>query len=196
MASDITFLDTECLGLALDAPIWEFAAVRRSYNYDSDDPTSYIETSSHCFIEHRRSPWLGQMPDEFKVDYLRRFNNPIYDIPVLSRRDAVKMIDTATSGAHIVGAVPNFDTERIARLMRREHVLSSWHYHLIDVENLAVGWLAAHKKLMPPPWKSDELSRAIGVDPEQFQRHTAMGDVEWVRAQYDAVMGVPKAGRR
>ena len=40
-----------------------------------------------------------------------------------------------------------------------------------------------------PPWSSDGLSSAVGVDPEQFERHTAMGDVRWVMAQWDAVMG-------
>lgn len=28
-AMDLAFLDTECLGLDPEAPIWEFAAVRR-----------------------------------------------------------------------------------------------------------------------------------------------------------------------
>lgn len=40
-----------------------------------------------------------------------------------------------------------------------------------------------------PPWKSDALSRAVGVDPEQFDRHTALGDAYWAKAIYEAVMG-------
>jgi len=100
------------------------------------------------------------------------------------------MINQATAGAHVIGAVPNFDTERLEMLLSRCGVPAGWHYHLGDIENIIVGWLAgtAGKRLMPP-WSSDDLSRAVGVDPERFDRHTALGDVRWVIAQWDAVMG-------
>jgi hypothetical protein len=101
---------------------------------------------------------------------------------------AAEMIDEATAGAHVVGAVPSFDTERLAKLMRRAGITPSWHYHLIDVENLAVGWLAARGETPSLPWRSDVLSKAVGVDPGNYARHTAMGDVQWVRDQYDAMM--------
>jgi hypothetical protein len=74
-----------------------------------------------------------------------------------------------------------------------------WHYHLIDVEALAAGWLAAGidpddppaptQDSCQPPWNSNELSLAVGVDPEQYDRHTALGDARWARDIYDAVMG-------
>jgi hypothetical protein len=102
------------------------------------------------------------------------------------------MVYTATKDAHIIGAVPSFDTIRLSKLLEHcnPHGNSApWHYHLIDVENIVVGFLAGGEVLMAPPWDSDNLSLAIGVDPQQFQRHTAMGDVQWVKAQYDAVMG-------
>ena len=84
--------------------------------------------------------------------------------------------------------------------MRKAGVEPSWHYHLIDVENLIVGYMRGKMPSLPsvtwpafasltkPPWNSEDLSRAVGVDPDYFKRHTAMGDVLWVRAQYDAVM--------
>jgi hypothetical protein len=60
---------------------------------------------------------------------------------------------------------------------------STWHYHLIDVEALIAGRLA-----IAPPWKSDDLSRAIGVEPPSDQdRHTAIGDARWVKQMYEAV---------
>jgi hypothetical protein len=73
--------------------------------------------------------------------------------------------------------------------LRPARIPDPWHYHLIDVENLVAGYLAARGELIPPPWKSDQLSAAVGVDPNDFGRHTAMGDVLWTRAQWDAVMG-------
>jgi hypothetical protein len=102
-----------------------------------------------------------------------------------------------TDGAHLVGAVISFDEERLRRLLRRHHACPTWHYHLIDVENLAVGWIAAtgqrtctspHPEI-DPPWNSDVLSSAVGVDVDQFDRHTALGDARWAKAIYDAVMG-------
>lgn len=42
---------------------------------------------------------------------------------------------------------------------------------------------------LAPPWDSEAVSRAVGVNPDDFERHTAMGDVRWAMAIYDAVMG-------
>jgi hypothetical protein len=197
--SDVTFVDTETLGLHRKAPIWEFAAVRRSYNEPFDG--SYTERTFHCFIEHQAQPWLKMMPDQFKVDYLRRFRPAPH---VLTKTAAVAMITEAMQGAHIVGAVPNFDTERLHRLIVKHTKMDVegdvWHYHLIDVENIIVGYLraamvhvpsmlhATFQELTTPPWDSNALSSAVGVNPEDYDRHTAMGDVLWARAQYDAVM--------
>lgn len=202
MLSDIVFLDTETLGLDHDAPIWEFAAIRRQ--------ASGTETSLHIFIEHEPEPWLSEMPARFAADYRDRYNL-VDDIPVYTEYDAAEMIvdflHDDEQPPHIVGAVPDFDTTRLTRLLVRNEFAGvtrcerialacqtmphrlPWHYHLIDVENLAVGYLSALGQLIDPPYKSDTLSAALGVDPEQFDRHTAMGDVLWVRAQYDAIMG-------
>jgi hypothetical protein len=92
--------------------------------------------------------------------------------------------------------------------MRANGICWSGHYHLCDVENLAVGWLSAYaaylerdgtvaehaldraaelRRIAAPPWNSDELSRAVGVEPDEDERHTALGDAKWARAIYDAV---------
>jgi hypothetical protein len=181
--SDIVFMDTETLGLNHDAPIWEFAAIRRS-----EDGT---EQEFHCFIDHYPLPWIDSLPEEFANDYRARYKPD----QAVTQYMATDMLLKATKGATVVGAVPNFDTERLQRMLNRalgSFSREPWHYHLVDVENLTVGFLAGRGKVLPPPWKSDELSAAIGVDPTQFARHTAMGDVLWVKAQYDAVMGGAK----
>lgn len=179
----VVFMDTETLGLDKKAPIWEFAAVRR----DADG----TEEHYHWFIEH--SPWkhpgrlwAREMPEEFAKDYAERYN----------AEDAIHMGDLVCKvlphiyrgRAHSIGAVPNFDTERLEAQCVKYGKDAPWHYHLIDVENIVVGYLAGRGQYVPRPWKSDELSRLVGVDPEQFRRHSAMGDVEWEMAQWDAVM--------
>lgn len=195
MSAPLVFMDTETTGLSLDDDIWEFAAIRRE-----PDGT---ETELHLFIEHDREK-CSRLPEPFREDHYDRFR----DHRAIARREAAQKIghffvrDASVGKPHVVGAVPNFDTERLRLLIAHARWTQSiWHYHLIDVENLAVGYLA-HEQNWPigksiddpssviaPPWDSNELSRAVGVDPDQFERHTAMGDVRWAMAIYDAVMG-------
>jgi hypothetical protein len=124
-----------------------------------------------------------------------------------------------TAGCHLVGAVVSFDEERLRKLLRSRGVLPRWQYHLIDVEALAAGYISAQcvgeandgvgrgtvsvldeNELVithidgRPPWNSGWLSRAVGVDPEGFDRHTALGDARWAKAIYEAVMGTHEAG--
>lgn len=186
--TDLVFLDAESLGLDPFAPIWEVAALRRSQNGGT--------IGLHLHVQHDPEPWLAELPAQFANDYRNRFNQLRAHSPVdVGERLAALMRDHP----HVVGAVPDFDTERIARqLLEPFGIDRPWHYHLIDVENLAVGYLVgaaargdgyARQYIPDLPWRSEDLSRAIGVDPDQFDRHTAMGDVRWVMAQYDAVMG-------
>ncbi len=88
-----------------------------------------------------------------------------------------------TAGAHLVGAVPSFDAAFLGRLLRGNGCCPAWHYHLCDVEALAAGLTQTE-----PPWDSGKLSAAVGVEPGQFDKHTALGDARWARAIYDAVM--------
>ena len=101
-----------------------------------------------------------------------------------------------TDGQHLAGAVVSFDEERLRRMAWDHGFQPSWHYHLIDVEALAAGWLArrrdvadAYGDVFRLPWDSGELSRAVGVNPEDFDRHTALGDCRWAKAIYEAVLG-------
>lgn len=105
-------------------------------------------------------------------------------------------------GAHVVGAVPDFDYRFLRRFMAKNGQCWTAHYHLIDVEALAVGWLygladrAGLDERMAPtglPWKSKDLYRAVGVDPDRHEEHTALGDARLVRDVYDAITGAVQA---
>lgn len=90
----------------------------------------------------------------------------------------------------LIGANPAFDAERIARQwLEPLAVERPWHYHLMDIETIVIGYLKARDELPKGPWRSDQLSELIGVDPKDYPRHTAMGDVRWVMAQWDVVFG-------
>ena len=175
----LVFLDTETLGLGLDDPIWEFAAIRRE-----DDGT---ETRYHWHLTDGagRSPEPpDDFPESFLSDFHNRYGGQALLTPGLARYHLERHV-FREDRPHVVGAVPNFDTERIAHQLGA----SGWHYHLIDIENLAVGWLAGRGLPLPPlPWDSNDLSRAVGVDPDDYRRHEAMADVEWARAIYDRLI--------
>jgi len=189
--SALVFMDTETTGLSLDDDIWEFAAIRR----DQDG----TETELHLFIEHDAKK-CARLPEQFNADHAARFPSSCSGRSVSRARAASEIAHITREKAHIVGAVPNFDTERIAQMLLTECNIKQppWHYHLIDVENLAVGYLAAEepgctdpdgKRLIVPPFDSDMLSFAVGVNADNFERHTAMGDVRWAMAIYDAITG-------
>lgn len=184
----IVFCDTETTGLALDADIWEIALIVRI--------PGMPDVEYHSFVEHNTAKAL-RLPESFRADHDARYD----EAQALSRHDAARLIADLTTDAHIVGAVPNFDTERIALLLRAHGIEPAWHYHLIDVENLAVGWILgrfatqptrAERQAVSLPWRSDDLAVACGIPPvAEADRHTAMGDARWVRAWYDAIMGAP-----
>lgn len=196
----MVIMDTETTGLSLDDDIWEFAALRRERNGR--------ETTHHFFLRHDTAKCL-RLPEPFLTDHQARFptsDTPEWHTDVLSQPDAADYLAryVFTDRPHVVGAVPNFDTERVALLLRAHGHEPGWHYHLIDVENLAVGYLAGlraagagengHDAELPAlPWNSDDLSRAVGVEPPTTARHTAMGDVLWAAALYDAIMRGPDA---
>jgi hypothetical protein len=99
--TDIVFMDTETLGLDIDAPIWEFAAIRRSVETGK-------ESRLHLFIDHSPDSWIASpdLPAEFIADYKRRYR--ILDS--CTRELAADLISSFLDGRpHIIGAVPNFD---------------------------------------------------------------------------------------
>lgn len=73
-------------------------------------------------------------------------------------------------------------------LFRHYLVEPQWHYHPKDISSLVEGFLAAQGRLPDPPYKSDALSKALGIDPAEYARHTAMGDVLWTLAQWRHLM--------
>lgn len=192
--SPLIFLDTETTGLALDDDIWEIAVIKRY-------PDGYEET--WLFQVEHDSDRCAKLPDSFREDHRRRYNDG--SAPVITAKQLAEFCANVTEDRpHVVGAVPNFDTERLSRLCEQHGEKWGGHYHLIDVENLAVGFLAGVCRLggaaadqscswltgpPAPPWDSDSLSRACGVEPPTTTRHTAMGDVLWGRALYDAITG-------
>lgn len=197
--NDLVFLDTETTGLGPDDEIWEFAAVRR---FDQDDAEAVL----HIQIEHDGGK-AAELPEKFYADYNSRYNPAVampagvaaekirhFLLPVVTRDLATG--ERHVRKTHIVGANPAFDAGKLAALFARFDLVPTWHYHLIDLEATTVGYLLALGLHVPIPWRSDDLAARVGApttDPDGYalyDRHTAMGDVEWCRDWWDAMNGV------
>lgn len=204
----LCFLDTETDGIHPGRQAWDVAMIRRDdtgertlsfyveLNLSTADPFGlnvgrfYDRHPMGQFLAGHRSKQPLPLADAYNPDF-------DYTDLYLSPWTAAQAVARWTHGAHIVGAVPNFDTETLAALLRERGLTPAWHYHLIDVEALAVGFLhGVHRSteweptaLPALPWESDGLSRALGVDPpSEDERHTALGDARWAMRLYDAIV--------
>jgi DNA polymerase III epsilon subunit-like protein len=217
MMTTICFIDTETTGLDPDRhDIWEVALI-------TPDGSEYVwqfpvdEMAADPFALNIGRYWERRWSSDNEVPVL----NAIYDADTpQSRRknfphkgraiqpDATwaRYFRDLTAGCHLAGAVVSFDEERLRRLLRSLGVLHRWHYHVIDVEALAIGYLhglnrhghssascvegycVSDDELPGLPWKSDDLSAALGIKVSDEDRHTALGDARWARAIYDAIM--------
>lgn len=188
MTAPLCFLDTETDGVHPDRVAWEIGAIRRE-----PDGT---ETARRWFVDvalATADPFglrIGGFYDRHPFGrYLSGAAESFDHRATLGPYAAAMQVARITHGAHIVGAVPNFDTECLAALLRNQDLTPAWHYHLVDIENLAVGYLAGQGKPIAPPWKSDELTEALGLPPTpDDEKHTALGDAKWAMRVYDAVM--------
>jgi hypothetical protein len=194
MTAPLCFLDTETTGVHPDRQVWEFAAIRREPNGNTDTWTFMISD-----VDLSNADPFGLKVGRF---YERHPDYADQHAPLKTMAEAARIVEEVTRGAHLVGAVPNFDAEVLDRLLRSYGLMPAWHYHLLDVEALAVGWLHARagngsydantagriRATATPPYDSEMLSRACGVEPPgEGLRHTAYGDADWARRLYDAI---------
>jgi len=187
----IVFVDTETDGVHPGRKVWEVAIIRREPDGTEQEWTAFVDldlsTSDPFGLKvgrfYERHP-AGRALAE------GREHDPWHGPAPLNPFFTARKVAQLTHGAHWVGMVPNFDTEVLAALLREHRLAPAWHYHLVDAENLAAGWLRGQGLRAPIPWKSDELSRAVGVEPPgDDDRHTALGDARWAKRIYDVVMG-------
>lgn len=211
MNSPIVFLDTETDGVHPGRKVYEIAMIRRETNGQRTETQFFVDIDLATADKFGLA--VGKFYDRHPIGRTlsaAAMNDsctnaawePVgrHDGRMLNQAAAAMRVARWTHDAHIVGAVPNFDTELLDGLLRENGLIPAWHYHLIDVENLAAGWLAAGgahaagftasevRAAITPPWKSDELSRILGVEPPtEDERHTALGDARWAERLYDRI---------
>lgn len=201
MTAPLCFIDTETTGVHPDRKVWEIAMIRRDPGERDRETSFFVDVDLSDADPFGLK--VGRFYERHPVGrWIAGLGGPI-DMPVggergrhLDRYNAAALVVQYTHGAHLVGAVPNFDAETLAPMLRAELMTPSWHYHLIDVEALAVGYLHGRadqsiEAIRPDlPWKSDDLTRLCGVEPaSEDERHTALGDALWAMRLYDAITG-------
>lgn len=182
------FIDTETLGLDPRIhPVWEVAAIADDLEF-----VWHLDLKGHQMLA--ADPMAVQISG-----FDKRYPPAGERTPVDVFLDQFLAL---TAGRHLCGAVVSFDEERLRRLAWEWGRTPSWHYHLIDVEALAVGALAGLAQgwrgperrmrleaMRDLPWKPGELTRMLGLKPPSAEdRHTALGDARWAKAIYDRVM--------
>lgn len=189
----LVFLDTETTSLRPERQAWEVGLIVRDPNQPDVEHSWFVQlndlnmsaadlTSLNIGGFYQRHPAMkpgpGEMIDKAKTGQLIA---PEYTV--------MRQVEELTRNAIIIGAVPNFDTETLAHTMRSYAYLPAWHYHLVDVETLAAGFLG-----LQPPWSFDFVLTEFGLRYDETERHTALGDARMARNLYDRIMGDPRRG--
>lgn len=184
--ASICFIDTETTSLRADRRAWEIAVIIRRAG-QSDDERCWFVDSADLDLGNadlgslRIGRFFGRHP---------QYRGEPGPAQCGREHDVLREVETLTRGAHLVGAVPSFDAGVLGARMRANGICPSWDFRLQDFETLIAGYLAGQGKPVPPlPWRSDDLSRLIGVEPpDEHDRHTALGDARWSARVWDAIM--------
>lgn len=181
----LVFVDTETTGLDSDRhDVWEIAAIWAL-------PGKVDVTKEKVWRVRPDLSVADPMGLSISGYYRRTQDETSFEDPAEVARDLAVLLD----GKHLVGAVPDFDARFLTRFLRRNAQAPTWHYHLIDVEAMAVGYLSAQGTRFKAPWKSEALSEALGLKvPEGEERHTAMADARWAKVIYEKCMGFEVVG--
>jgi len=182
----VVFVDTETTGLdPRRHEIWEIALIEEDGTEHLWYPYLYNFREADLIALN-----IGNFWERYPKDKLQKFKG--LGTLIQGNDIIVHQIVELTYGKHLVGAIPSFDAQRLEKLIWEYDMVPGWHYHLIDVEALAIGYLNNSEDHEPlkPPWKSDDIFNALDIDRNkpEFEKHTAMGDARLAKAVYELIM--------
>lgn len=181
MTAPLAFVDTETTGLDPDLhEIWDVGLILRK---DGTETVCEWRLPVDLSRADAFALNLGRFHERHRAGCFT--DEDLEAIPpTIQPQHFAREFAKLTWGTHLVSNVVSFDEERLRKLLRANGQCPGWHYHLVDVEAMVAGHLG-----IEPPWKSDELSLAVGVEsPGEGVLHTALGDAHWAMEMYDAVI--------
>jgi DNA polymerase III epsilon subunit-like protein len=171
----LAFIDTETTGLHPNRRPWEIAIIRR-------DLTTVVPEQS-VTIQVNDVDLSDADPMALNIGRFYERHGHGQGSRSLSEAQAAQLVEQWTRGAYLVGAVPSFDAETLAGMLRRHRLSPGWHHRLRCVETLASGHLRREVGGLK------DAAKALGVPVDEAVLHTAMGDARLAAAVWDAVMG-------
>lgn len=188
IGAPVCFIDTEYTTLdPWRRRPWEVAIIRRDPGI-ADVETTFLISDVDLSDADPKSLEVGHFFERHPAFGGVTAEDPL--INYVTETEAAEVVEALTRGCHIVAAVPDPDVDILREMLRRHGLRWTGHYHLMDIENIAIGYLKGLDPTFIPqlPLKSDDLSRLCGLEPpDDDTRHTAMGDARWVRDWWDAI---------
>lgn len=159
--------DTETVTLdPVAGSVWEVAMMRLS-----DRETIYLQVFPDMNAAVDIALEIGGFHDRFDPD--TAFES-------FSDRLRENLAEFLPDKAVLVGSNPGFDIAHLDAMWATgtdKWGRSPWHYHGLDVSSMAVAYLGMDSDLVTGTGLAN-IAEAVGIDPNDFATHTAMGDVE------------------
>ncbi len=175
--STLAFVDIETIGLdhRRHQP-WEIGLILRSDHYGPD-----TEHSWNLLVDLGKADPMALTVSRF----YERSDAMLISHPARAAEQFARL----THNAVLIGANPAFDAGFLEKWLRDNGACPGWHYRVVDVEAMAIGYLAARDwsqaASLGVPWHSNALFATLGLDLTNYERHTALGDCRLVRDAYD-----------
>lgn len=179
--SDLCFIDTETTSLNPHTRVaWEVALIRVTPEGDVKRKVFQVE------LTNRETAQAD--PESLEIC---GFDDRYDPLEAHSRQDAARFIREFTDDAIVLGMVPDFDTLGLQNILDYVGDLGQWYYQLVDVDNVAFGMLRALGYDLSLPVDTDAVLGILGINAEDYEKHTALGDAELTMDYFYAVLNFP-----